>query len=263
MKTKRNGRALPIVLALTLIGAMLFGIASTQQTRPNYPGQGPTARTFGWFKDFALDGDYNTTDFTTTLVEAGTGEGDPTINDALYGTLSITPDENAADATQIQSTNTCFKLTAGKHTTFTCRFTTSAGDILDEDILLGLTGTDTTSVAGHANGVTLEKFATSAVMKLTMVASGGGTTSDYTQYTVNTLVASTAYEYVVDVQPFTGDVTRAYVKVWVNGSLALNRTVSVDVPTAVVSPIAGCRNTTDTHTTSGFDLDFIGAAQDR
>lgn len=265
MKTlnARTKWAALLLASTVLIGAVIAPLATAQQTRNYWPGAGPTARTFGTFKDFTLDGDYNSTDFTTTLVEVGAGEGDPTINDALYGTLSITPDENPADATQIQSTNYCFKPTAGKHIVFATRFTTSAGDILDEDLLLGLSASDTTAVAGHANGITLEKFATSAVMKLTFVASGGGTTSDYTQYTLNTLVASTAYEYLIDIQPLSSDVTKAYAKVWCNGALVFNRMVTVDVPQVVMSTIAGCRNTTDTHTASGFDLDYIGAAQDR
>lgn len=260
MKHKLNRLGVALLLAL-----MLVPVALGQQVdnKSYWPGAGTSAKTFGVFWDFCRDNEYNSTDFTTTLVEAGSGEGDPTLNDALGGTLSITPDENAADATQIQSTNYCFKPTAGKHTVFACRFTTSAGDILDEDLLFGLSASDTTAVAGHANGITLEKFTTSASMKITFVASGGGTTSDYTQYTVNTLAASTAYEYVVDVFPYSNDVTKAYCKVWCNGTLVLNRSVTADIPTVVMSPIVGCRNTTDTHTTSGFDLDYLGATQQR
>ncbi len=261
MKTNKLNRLGAVLLLALLI--VPLALAQQVDNKEYWPGAGSTAKTFGVFWDFTRDNQYNSTDWTTTLVEAGTGEGDPTINDALYGTLSITPDENAADATQIQSTNYCFKPTAGKHLVFVTKFTTSAGDILDEDLLLGLSASDTTAVAGHANGITIEKFATSAVAKITFVASGGGTTSDYTQYTLNTLVASTAYEYVVDTYPYASDVTKAYVKVWCNGTLVLNRSVTVDIPQVVMSPIAGCRNTTDTHTTSGFDIDYIGASQQR
>lgn len=272
-----NKKLIKVGAALLLASAFLAwavtkpatAASAVQQSRPYWPGSGPTARSFGWLKDFALDTDYNSTDFTTTLVENGTGEGDPVQNDAQYGTLSVIADENPADATQIQGTNFCFKLTAGKHTVFTVKFTTSAGDITDEDLLFGLCGSDTTAIAGHANGFTLEKPTGSAVMRLVCVANGGGTTIDYTNFTnLVTMVASTSYEWTLDICPLSSNVNYAYVKVWSNGSLVFNRTVTTDISngsgtTYVLAPIVAVRNTTDTHDNSGFVLDYLGAAQDR
>lgn len=254
-----------LLLASTIVlGTLTAGMAGAQQNRNHWPGAGPTSRTFGVFWDFTRDQEYNTTDFTTTLVEAGSGEGDPAMGDALYGTLSVVTDENVDDATQIQSTNTCFYLTAGKHTVFTTRFTTLA-TITSCEYLWGLTGTDTTAIAGVANGFFLMKDDGDAYLDLKMVKSGGGTSSDYTNYAaIATLAASTAYEAVVDVMPLSSDATKAYVKVWLNGALIFNRTCTTDVPNAVVlAPIAAARNKTDTVTTTGFTLDYLGAAQDR
>ncbi len=268
---KTNAKAL--VAACLLALAIMVGVftltkpAGAQQSRPYWPGAGSLSRTFGVFWDFTRDQEYNTTDFTTTLVEAGTGEGDPTVNDALYGTIAVVTDENDADATQIQSLNTCFKFTAGKHTVFTTRITSGA-IVTNAEYLYGLCGTDTTAIAGVANGIFLMKDEGDAQLDLKIVANGGGTSSDYTNFTnLMTYAASTDYTFVIDVMPLTSDVNKAYVKVWANGALIFNRTVTTDIgnsgTTYVLAPIVAARNQEDTIATTGFTLDFLGAAQDR
>lgn len=256
MNTKLKTLGAGLLLALLLLPSLAFG----QQTRPFWPGAGPTSRTFGVFWDFTRDQEYNSTDFTTT--DVGAHSSTVAAEDLLYGTLLFTTAATAAgDGNEVQSKNTCFAPAAGKHTVVATRFVTGA-NITNNLLEIGLTGTDTSFIVGHANGITFRKADTETTLKLAMVASGGGTTSDYSTYTIGTLAASTSYEVVCDMMPLSGDVTKAYVKVWFNGSLVINRTVSADVPTAVMCPsfgeLSGATNAAYT-----FRLDYFGASQDR
>lgn len=246
--------------AVILLASMTL-LASAQQTRPHWPGASPTSRVFGAFWDFCRDQEYNSTDFTTTIVQAGAGSGTVAAEDLLYGTLLFTTDDAAADGNEIQSTNTCAQLTAGKHTVIAARFVTGA-NATNCLIEMGLVGTDTTFITGHTNGITIRKPDASTTMSLAMVGGGGGTTADYTLYTLNTVAASTSYEYLIDVMPLSGDATKAYVKVWVNGSLVLNRQVSVDVPSVVLTPSAGIQ-VGATNAVRTMRLDYLGFSQDR
>jgi hypothetical protein len=248
-------------LGAVILLASIFTSGFAQQTRNYWPGAGPTSRTFGVFWDFVRDQEYNSTDFTTTLVSAGGSVSSIAAEDLLYGTLLFTTDDAAADGAQMQSLNTCFAPAAGKHTVIATRFITGA-DVTNDLIDIGICGTDTTAVVGHANGISFRKADTETTLKLAMVGSGGGTTSDYTTYTIGTLAVSSSYEVVADIYPYSGDVTKAYVKVWFNGTLVVNRSVSVDVPTAVMSPFAGILVGASAAART-IRLDYLGASQDR
>jgi len=253
---------------LTRLGAILIlaslvtaGFAQQVDNKPYWPGAGPTAKTFGAFWDFTRDQEYNSTDFTTTLVSAGASISSVVSEDLLYGTLLFTTDDAAADGPQIQSLNTCFAPAAGKHTVISARFITGA-DVTNCLIDIGLCGTDTTAVVGHANGISFRKADTETTLKLAMVGSGGGTTSDYSTYTIGTLAVSTSYEVVADIFPYSNDVTKAYVKVWLNGNLVINRSVTADVPTAVMSPFAGILVGASAAART-MRLDYLGATAQR
>lgn len=94
-------------------------------------------------------------EFTNTIVEAGTGDTVHAITGEAGGVLLITTAANEDDGINMQLKGEMFKFTTDKLLYFGCRFKLSA--TTQNDILIGLSITDTEMLGGVTDGVYFRK----------------------------------------------------------------------------------------------------------
>ena len=94
--------------------------------------------------------------WTTTLVEAGSGESTVTIPDASAGELLITTDANEDDGVELQKIGENFGMSTSQYGTyFGIRFKVS--EATQSDFIVGLCITDTTLLGGMTDGCYFRK----------------------------------------------------------------------------------------------------------
>lgn len=141
--------------------------------------------------------------WTTTLVEAGTGESTVTIVDGSAGELLITTDNLEDDGVQLQKIAENFGFAATQYATY-FGIRLKSGEATQDDFIVGLCITDTTLLGGMTDGVYFRKVDGSAAVEFV-------TEKDSTETAtaaVHTLVADT---YVVLEFYFDGTTVEAFV----------------------------------------------------
>jgi len=93
----------------------------------------------------------DTTQYTTTVVEAGAGDSTAVLTNAVGGALLMTAAADEDDGVQIQLSGESFQLNAGYPCYFGVQF--QADDVDQSDFLIGLAITDTTLLGGMTDGV--------------------------------------------------------------------------------------------------------------
>lgn len=96
-----------------------------------------------YMNDFLVAQDYDAADWVITTTEAGAGDAtEALVADELNGALVITNDAADNDLDALQSTEECWKPTAGKRLWFESKVKFTDAD--DDDMFIGLAITDTT-----------------------------------------------------------------------------------------------------------------------
>ena len=114
-------------------------------------------RIHAYFNDFDT---YNAADWTLTETSAGATQAvRGTVAGGNGGILDLTQNGagGATDVNQLQLANETFLITPGKQLWFKSRFAATAGTMANFGILMGLTITDTTAVAGVSDGIFFRK----------------------------------------------------------------------------------------------------------
>ena len=95
-------------------------------------------------------------DWNLIVIDSGTDEGEVcnVTDDAPGGWLTLTTNDAAADACQLQLNGEAFKLAVGKPLYFEAKF--ALGDVSETDFFIGLAITDTTVLAGVTDRVGFE-----------------------------------------------------------------------------------------------------------
>lgn len=128
--------------------------------------------------DFLNLGEYNSTDWTSTITQAGAGSAVVGVSTTLKnGVLSILNDDASADLVSLQKKSTPYALEAGKQLWMETKIQVDSAVLVD--LLVGLVVIDTTPLA-HTDGVTFRvttgsgaiSCRTTAVSTTTTTASG-------------------------------------------------------------------------------------------
>lgn len=93
------------------------------------------------FNDFVKADDYNTTNYTLTLVGSGTAAVATTTNEK-NGALVLTTTGASSDSNSLQAKQEVWKLESGKQLWFEANI--QASNVADVDLFIGLANTDTT-----------------------------------------------------------------------------------------------------------------------
>lgn len=202
------------------------------------PWAGPvSAKQFGAFYDFEDVYDYVAgTNWTVTLVEAGSGEADPVLSLTTAikgGSLNLVGDTNDNDGSELDSKMEIFDLDAGDTLVFVANITTGT-DVTQCDIGLGVGITDTTWLGDAdemSDGIFFEKNDGDASLDLVFAKDVSDGSTDYTRKNaLTTLVASTNYKlcFMVTLDP--NDSTVALVTAYVNDVIVYRGQVTTDIP---------------------------------
>lgn len=137
------------------------------------------------FQDFNDFSNYITTDFTTTVVGAGT----VALGDFEGGAIVLTTTTGAADSVLMQRRSAAFKLPLGKDTFF--KFSGQLSEVTNCKFHCGLIITSTTPLTAN-DGLFIFKNSGAATLALVSVIGGVSTTTNFP--TSEVLTANTTFE---------------------------------------------------------------------
>ncbi len=129
------------------------------------------------------------TEWTATMVEAGTGNSTITQADQSGGAVVITTDDNDNDGVNAQLNGESFKLKTTNHLYFGA-FGVKLSEVTQSDLFLGLSITDTDILGGATDSIGFRKVDASA--DLTFMVEKGSAETIVTG--LKTLVAATEYD---------------------------------------------------------------------
>jgi len=142
---------------------------------------GNDGRQTRYYNDFLVAQDYAAADWVITTTEALKGDED-------NGALLITNDDADNDMDQLQGTEETWVIAAGRKSGFACKYKVSGSITIDS--MIGLCVTDTSLIAGVADGIYFRQVDASA--DLTLVTEFG--TAETILTGIATMVADTYVE---------------------------------------------------------------------
>jgi hypothetical protein len=215
----------------------------SRQWFSNLPmGYGPEV--VEYYNDFLSAQDYNTTNFTLTLVGTGTAAVNTTSNN--NGLLLLTTTNTSADSNSLQGKQESFKIQSGKRLWFETKL--QASRVTDADILIALAKTDTTPL-DDSDYVGFKVTNGAATVDAKTVASSSATTTS----AVATLVAATD----MTLGFYWDGISRVYF--FANRGLVATHTATI--PSAGLALTAHIK--TNSANASVLTIDYLYAAQER
>jgi hypothetical protein len=190
--------------------------ASMWRSCPQLSGLDPAAVStfFDDFHSFQIN-NANDLGWISTEVENGAGDAALTIDDAPGGILKVVNDAGDDDSVELQYLAECWKLAAAKPLWFEARVKIS--DVLQSDLLVGLTITDTSVITAVSDGAYFLKSDGAA----TIGAVTNKNSTPVTSSAVGTLVNDTYVRLGI----FCDGVTAVYF--YVDGVLVATHTTSI------------------------------------